>query len=61
MSNNKYTDEELVALFKWFNETQWRGGKGDPIKVMFCKSDYKGLVKQALKELNLNKDEQEES
>jgi len=40
-----YSEEHLVKLFKWFNEIQWQGGKGDPIKVLFCKCDYKGLVK----------------
>jgi len=31
-----------------------RGGKGDPIKALFCKCDYKALVDQALKETKLN-------
>jgi hypothetical protein len=55
MSNNKeYSKEDLVTLFKWFNEIQWRGGKGDPIKALFCKCDYKALVDQALKETKLD-------
>ena len=41
---------ELENLASWFNNVQWRGGKGDPIKALFCRCDYKGIVKQYLTE-----------
>lgn len=38
-------DKLLIEFAKWFNETQWKGGKGDANKILFCKSDYNGIVK----------------
>jgi hypothetical protein len=48
-----FTKQDLIKLFEWFNYTQWRGGKGDPVKVLFCQCDYPKLVDQALKELKM--------
>ncbi len=30
---NKYTKEDLINFAKWFNENQFRGGKGDITKA----------------------------
>ena len=43
----------MIRFTEWFNITQWRGGKGDPIKLLFCRCDYPALVKQGMKELNI--------
>ena len=48
-----YTKADLVRFAEWFNKTQWRGGKGDPIKALFCKCDYPAIVEQGLKELEI--------
>ena len=48
-----YTEEDMIRFTEWFNITQWRGGKGDPIKLLFCRCDYPALVKQGMKELHI--------
>lgn len=53
MEERVYTKEELVVFAKWFNETQWRGEKGDKVKALFCQCNYSAIVEQALKELKL--------
>lgn len=45
-------DNELVKFAKWFNETQWKGGKGDRNKILFCKCDYEAIVKLYLSQNN---------
>lgn len=50
--NKIYSEKDVINIIKWYNETQFRAGKGDPIKILFCKSNYKELLKQAIKELN---------
>jgi hypothetical protein len=40
---------ELTDFAKWFNITQWEGGKGDIVKIMFTKCDYNGIVNEYLK------------
>lgn len=36
-------DKELIAFAEWFNINQWRDG---PTKALFCKSNYKDIVKE---------------
>lgn len=50
----------LPDAFKWFNENQWRGGQGDPLKIMFCKCNYEGLVEQYIKERKTTKTDNNE-
>lgn len=52
---SRFNDLEKFA--EWFNNTQWRGGKGDPIKQLFCKCDYKGIVEQYITEQNMTGNE----
>ena len=49
-TEHMFSINDLEVLFKWYNETQWRGGKGDPIKRLFCNCNYKEIVKVGLKE-----------
>ena len=51
MEDKKISEQDLILFAKWFNQTQFRGGKGDAVKALFCKCDYEGIVKQGLKEL----------
>lgn len=37
-------NDELEKAFNWFNNQQWSGGKGDYMKGLFKKCDYKQLV-----------------
>lgn len=48
-----YTEEDMIRFAEWFNTIQWRGGKGDPVKNMFCRCDYPAIVRQGLKELKM--------
>jgi hypothetical protein len=41
-------EARLEAFAKWFNETQWKGGKGDNLKGLFVKCDYAAIVKEFL-------------
>ncbi len=51
MDNNekKYSNEDLEKFAKWFNHNQWVGGKGDYLKGLFVKQDFKSIVKEYLK------------
>jgi hypothetical protein len=42
-------EKELEDFAEWFNENQWRGGKGDYLKTLFCKCDYKGIIREYVK------------
>ncbi len=54
MSVKQFTKDDLIAFAKWFNEKQFSGGKGDPVKTLFVKCDYPGLVEKAIEDLNLD-------
>lgn len=53
MSEKKYTQEDLIAFAKWFNENQFRGGKGDRVKKLFVDCNYQALVNKAVTDLKL--------
>jgi hypothetical protein len=48
--------EELEAFAKWFNDWQWRGGKGDKLKSAFCACKYDIIVDEYLKQKGKIKD-----
>lgn len=54
MSEKKYTQEDLIAVAKWFNETQFSGSKGDRIKKLFVDCNYSAIVDRAVEVLKLN-------
>lgn len=41
---------QMIDFAEWFNMNQWSGGKGDKVKGLFVKCDYKGIVDEYFKQ-----------
>jgi hypothetical protein len=49
--DGSYRQADFIKFSAWFNEEQWRGGKGDINKQMFVKGDWEGVVKRYFQSL----------
>lgn len=49
MEGEKNIKETLIGFAEWFNENQWRGGKGDYLKSLFCNCEYEKIVEHYFK------------